>query len=74
MGDEPESMLVTPHRVESASTYVALSADHLIAVEFGGESLERWLNDTTTKTEDKVKSRFLKVGMSAECIKHIPII
>jgi hypothetical protein len=40
-------------------TYVALSADHLIAVELGGKSLERWLNDTTTKTENKVESGFL---------------
>ena len=37
-------------------TYVALSADHLVAVELGGESLERWLDDTTTETENKVES------------------
>jgi len=40
-------------------TGVALSADHLVAVEFGGESLERWLDDATTKTENKMESRFL---------------
>jgi len=37
-------------------TYVALSADHLVAVELGGEGLERWLDDTTTETENKVES------------------
>jgi len=40
-------------------TGVALSADHLLAVELGGKRLERWLNDTTTKTENQVKSRLL---------------
>jgi len=40
-------------------TGVALAADHLLAVVFGGEGLERWLNQTTTKTEDQVKSGFL---------------
>lgn len=41
-------------------TYVALAADHLVAVELGGESLQRWLDNTTTETEDKVESRFLE--------------
>jgi hypothetical protein len=36
-------------------TYVALSADHLVAVEFGGEGLERGLDDTTTETENQVE-------------------
>lgn len=36
-------------------TYVALSADHLVAVELGRKGLERWLYDTTPKTEDQVK-------------------
>lgn len=40
-------------------TYVALAADGLLAVVLGGESLQRGLNDTTTETEDKVKSGFL---------------
>jgi len=43
----------------SVATYVALAADHLLAVVLGGEGLERRLNDTTTETEDKVKSRLL---------------
>ena len=38
---------------------VALSADHLLAVELGGKGLERWLDDTTTETENKVESRLL---------------
>lgn len=45
--------------VELRRTYVALSADHLIAVELGGKGFERWLDDTTTETENQVKSRFL---------------
>jgi hypothetical protein len=48
-----------PSRDTRARTYVALAADHLLAVVLGGESLERRLNDTTTQTEDKVKSRLL---------------
>jgi hypothetical protein len=40
-------------------TNIALSANHLLAVEFRRKSLERWLDDTTTKTENKVESRFL---------------
>jgi hypothetical protein len=39
--------------------YIALSADHLVAVVLGGKGLERGLNDTTTKTEDQVEGRFL---------------
>ena len=41
-------------------TGVALSADHLLAVVFGGEGFERGLNDTTSETEDQVKGGFLK--------------
>ena len=40
-------------------TYVALAADALLAVVFGGKSLERGFDDTTTETEDKVKGGFL---------------
>jgi len=35
---------------------VALSADHLVAVELRGEGLKRRLDDTTTKTENQVES------------------
>lgn len=44
---------------EEIVTYVALAADHLVAVELGGESLEGWLDDTTTETEDQVEGRLL---------------
>jgi len=37
-------------------TGIALSADHLLAVELGGKSLKRGFDDTTTETEDKMKS------------------
>jgi hypothetical protein len=40
-------------------TGVALAANHLVAVELGGKSLEGWLNDTTTETEDQVESGLL---------------
>jgi len=40
-------------------TGVALAADHLLAVVFGGKGFERWLDQTTTETEDQVESRFL---------------
>ena len=41
------------------STYVALAADHLVAVELGGESLQRGLDDTTTQAEDQVQGGLL---------------
>lgn len=39
--------------------YVALAADHLVAVELAGQSLQRRLDYTTTETEDKVEGRLL---------------
>jgi hypothetical protein len=50
---------VSGYEGRSVATYVALAADHLVAVVLGGKSLERGLDDTTTETEDKVKSRLL---------------
>jgi len=46
-------------RDSSGDTYVALSADGLVAVVLGGKGLERRLNDTTTETEDQVEGRLL---------------
>jgi hypothetical protein len=40
-------------------TYVALAANHLVAVELGGQSLQGGLNDTTTQTENQVEGRLL---------------
>jgi len=40
-------------------SYIALSADHLVAVELGGKRFERWLDNTTTETEHEMESRFL---------------
>lgn len=42
-----------------ATTYIALSADHLLAVELGGKGLQGGLDDTTGKVEDKVKGGLL---------------
>ena len=36
-------------------TYVALPADHLVAVVLGGKGLERRLDDATTETEDEME-------------------
>ena len=58
-------------RCEGVS-YVALAADHLVAVELGGQSLQRGLNDTTTQTEDQVEGRLLLdvvVGKSAAILE-----
>lgn len=41
------------------STYIALSADHLLAVELGGKGFQGGLDDTTGKVEDKVKGGLL---------------
>lgn len=40
--------------------YVALAANHLLAVVLRGEGLKGRLYDTTTETKDQVKSRLLK--------------
>lgn len=40
-------------------TYVALAADHLLAVVLGGQGLQGRLNQTTTETEDQVEGRLL---------------
>jgi len=40
-------------------TGVALSADHLVAVELASQGLERGFDDTTTETEDEMEGRFL---------------
>merc|ERR1712000_487259 len=53
-------------------TSVALAADHLVAVELGGESLKRGLDDTTTETEDQVEGGLLLdvvVGEGAAILK-----
>jgi len=47
-------------RLFGESAYIALAADHLVAVELRGKSLERGLNDTTTEAEDEVKGRLLQ--------------
>jgi hypothetical protein len=39
-----------------ASAHVALAADHLFAVVFGCQGLQGGLDQTTTQTEDQVKS------------------
>jgi hypothetical protein len=52
-------------------TGVALAANHLVAVVLGGKGLERWLNDTTTETEDQMEGGLLLnvvVGKSTACI------
>jgi len=36
-------------------TSIALSADHLLAVEFAGKSLEGRFDKSTTKTENKMQ-------------------
>ena len=52
------------------ATYVALSANHLIAVVLGGKSLERRLNDTTTQTKDQVKGGLLLLMSASNSFKY----
>jgi hypothetical protein len=40
-------------------TSITLTTDHLFTVVLGSQSLKRGFNDTTTETEDQVKSGFL---------------
>lgn len=49
-------------------TYVALAANHLFAVELGGQGLQGGLDQTTTQTEDQVESRLLQL----DCQSHVP--
>jgi len=46
-------------------SYVALAADHLVAVKLRGESLERGLDEATTEAEDQMEGGFLQPRMSA---------
>jgi len=46
---------------------IALPAYFLMAVIFSSQFLKSGLNDTTAKTEDKVKCRFLNVRQWVEC-------
>lgn len=48
-------------------TYIALSADHLVTVVFGSESLEGGLNESTTETENEMKGGFLRNCISICC-------
>ena len=46
-------------RRHTITTYVALPADHLIAIVLRGERFERWLDDATTEAEHEMERRFL---------------
>lgn len=53
-------------------TSITLAADHLVAVEFRSQDLERGLNNATTKTEDEMEGGFLLdvvIGKSAAILK-----
>lgn len=41
-------------KIEKGS-YIAFPANHFIAIVFARKSLERWLDDATSKTEDEMK-------------------
>lgn len=53
------ALLLTAVGGSRGKTGVALSADHLVAVVFGGEGLEGGFDDTASETENQVESRFL---------------
>ena len=55
MGDGPGFIVSGWGGKEEGGTNVALSADHLLAVELGGEGLEGGLDDAATETEDQVE-------------------
>ena len=42
--------------VEKEVTYIALAADHLLAVVLGGKGLQTGLNETSTETENEMES------------------
>ena len=70
VGDGPVILLIIWLDDMGWWTYVALSADHLIAVELGGKSLERGLNKTTTEAENQVEGRLLEADVSH--IRRLP--
>lgn len=49
------ALLLTAVGGSRRETGVALSADHLVAVVFGGQRLERGLDDATSQTENQVQ-------------------
>ena len=53
------TLLLTTVGSTRRETSITLTTDHLVTVVLGSQSLKRGLNDTTTKTEDQVKGRFL---------------
>jgi hypothetical protein len=58
-------------RWRGKKTYIALAANHLVAVEFAGKSLERRLDDTTAEAEDEVESRLLHTHVLAAGIAKL---
>jgi hypothetical protein len=53
------TLLLTAVGSTRRKTGITLTTDHLITVVLGSQSLKRGLNNTTTKTENQVKGRFL---------------
>lgn len=44
---------------QNSRTYIALAADHLVAVVLAGQSLEGGFDNTTAEAEDEMKGGFL---------------
>ncbi len=55
-GDGPVKVNFLKASKEGRIVYITLSADHLVAVKLGSQGLQRWLDDTSTETENKMKS------------------
>jgi hypothetical protein len=52
------SLLARLSACKSNRTYVALAADHLVAVVLGSEGLKGGLNEAATETEDEMQGGF----------------
>ena len=62
---EPKQSSALKQAFPPNPTYIALATNHLIAVVLASQSLERWFNNTTTQTKNKMQSRFLSRTPSA---------
>lgn len=51
------TLLLATVRRSLVETSITLSTDHLVTVVFLGQDAQGGLNDTSSKTKDKVKSR-----------------
>ena len=49
-------------------TSITFTANHFVGIVFLGQKSQGWFNDTTTKSQHQMKSRFCKLNKDSFCI------